>query len=295
MEPRFGHDFSDVRVHADTGAAASARAVNALAYTVGRDVVFAAGQYTPSTDSGRKLLAHELAHVVQQRAGGAPPQLARTVSPGTFNCPANTHGAPADPFADLDAIDRDAQGLVEASSNLAIIASILDPSTNTTGTAQAYRTRFGNPTPQGANFVNRFTGATLATQEQASQEEIMEIGDRLDRIRTFIGGPIRYTCRRPNVQFQHSNCVSTCGANDVAFTCAPQDLRRIEICPRFWGLGADQQAISIIHEAVHMLLNFKQHGSASRGARGRNPECYASFVADIFNITPFDGRCPPLP
>ncbi|MGB9632210.1 MAG: DUF4157 domain-containing protein [Chloroflexaceae bacterium] len=66
MEPRFGHDFSRVRVHTDARAAESARAVNALAYTVGRDVVFGAGQYAPGASAGRRLLAHELAHVVQQ-------------------------------------------------------------------------------------------------------------------------------------------------------------------------------------------------------------------------------------
>lgn len=66
MEPRFGHDFSRVRIHTDARAAESARAVNALAYTVGRDLVFGMGQYAPNTPQGRKLLAHELAHVVQQ-------------------------------------------------------------------------------------------------------------------------------------------------------------------------------------------------------------------------------------
>jgi Domain of unknown function (DUF4157) len=66
MEPRFGHDFSQVRVHTDTKAAESAQAVNALAYTVGQDVVFGHGEYRPSTASGRHLLGHELAHVVQQ-------------------------------------------------------------------------------------------------------------------------------------------------------------------------------------------------------------------------------------
>jgi len=67
MEPRFGHDFSSVRVHTDAKAAESARAVNALAYTVGRDVVFGEGQYAPHTNLGQKLLAHELTHVLQQR------------------------------------------------------------------------------------------------------------------------------------------------------------------------------------------------------------------------------------
>jgi hypothetical protein len=66
MEPRFGHDFSHVRVHTDAQAIESARAVNALAYTVGRDVVFGAGQYAPGTSTGQQLMTHELAHVVQQ-------------------------------------------------------------------------------------------------------------------------------------------------------------------------------------------------------------------------------------
>jgi hypothetical protein len=70
---RFGHDFANVRIHADAEAAESARAVNALAYTVGRDVVFAAGQYAPNTGAGQQLLAHELTHVVQQ--GGADPRV----------------------------------------------------------------------------------------------------------------------------------------------------------------------------------------------------------------------------
>src|SRR5262249_12670896 len=67
MESRFNHDFSQVRLHTDPQAAESARAVNAHAYTVGRDVVFAADRYRPESDTGRALLAHELAHVVQQR------------------------------------------------------------------------------------------------------------------------------------------------------------------------------------------------------------------------------------
>ncbi|MBO0860425.1 MAG: DUF4157 domain-containing protein [Chloracidobacterium sp.] len=66
METRFGHDFSRVRVHTDPRAADSARALDALAYTVGRDVVFGAGQYTKGSNESRKLIAHELTHVIQQ-------------------------------------------------------------------------------------------------------------------------------------------------------------------------------------------------------------------------------------
>lgn len=67
MEPRFGHDFSKVRVHTDSKAEESARAVNALAYTVGKDIVFNTGYYAPRTNEGKQLLAHELTHNVQQQ------------------------------------------------------------------------------------------------------------------------------------------------------------------------------------------------------------------------------------
>lgn len=66
FEPRFGQDFSRVRVHADDKAHEAAAAVSARAYTLGRDIVFARGAYQPATHPGRLLLAHELAHVVQQ-------------------------------------------------------------------------------------------------------------------------------------------------------------------------------------------------------------------------------------
>ena len=69
MEPRFGYDFSNVRVHNDNVAAESARSVHASAYAVGRDIVFNEGQYTPGTPSGQARLAHELTHVVQQSSG----------------------------------------------------------------------------------------------------------------------------------------------------------------------------------------------------------------------------------
>jgi len=105
MESRFGHDFSQVRVHSDTKASESAQEVNALAYTVGKDVVFGAGRYAPGTVAGRRLLAHELTHVVQQQRGSSgseaeefadvaaeriicgeavPPEMIGSASPGLY-------------------------------------------------------------------------------------------------------------------------------------------------------------------------------------------------------------------
>jgi hypothetical protein len=69
METSLGHDFSDVRVHTDSTADASAKGIGANAYTVGNEVVFGAGHFAPGSSSGRETLAHELTHVVQQRSG----------------------------------------------------------------------------------------------------------------------------------------------------------------------------------------------------------------------------------
>jgi hypothetical protein len=69
FESRFGHDFSRVRVHHDDEAARSAEELDALAYTTGQDVFFAPNQYHPHTSEGKRLLAHELVHVVQQSLG----------------------------------------------------------------------------------------------------------------------------------------------------------------------------------------------------------------------------------
>jgi hypothetical protein len=85
FEPRFGRDFSQVRVHADAPAAASANDVGARAYAVDHHIAFASGQYQPATKAGRKLLAHELAHVEQQTdrlARAANPLLQRQADQG---------------------------------------------------------------------------------------------------------------------------------------------------------------------------------------------------------------------
>lgn len=97
MEPRFGHDFSGVRVHTDAKAAESARAVNALAYTVGRDVVFGGGQYLPGTTMGQKLMAHELTHVVQQSSASSGRQLQSKL---TVNQPGDAFEQEADAVAE---------------------------------------------------------------------------------------------------------------------------------------------------------------------------------------------------
>jgi Domain of unknown function (DUF4157) len=105
MQSRLGQDFSDVRVHSDGKATESAKAVNAHAYTVGTDVVFQSDKYAPGTESGKKMLAHELTHVVQQKAGPVD----GTPAGGGINI---SH--PSDPFE--QAAERNAEQAMSASA-----------------------------------------------------------------------------------------------------------------------------------------------------------------------------------
>ncbi len=118
MEPRFGQDFGHVRIHTDAGAAESAYAVNALAYTVGPNVVFGAGKYAPASSEGRRLLAHELTHVVHQGAGSTyvgpaagVPQVQRLVRTSSVTCPAAATGI-ANPHT--GSADRSASSLLDS-------------------------------------------------------------------------------------------------------------------------------------------------------------------------------------
>jgi outer membrane protein OmpA-like peptidoglycan-associated protein len=106
FEPRFGRDFSKVRIHTGDEATVAARSVNTLAYTVESDVVFGEGQYRPGTEGGRRLLAHELTHVIQQGTA-SPPSVQRqqpggpSQAPAGLLCPIAT-GSPG--FVDTDVL-----------------------------------------------------------------------------------------------------------------------------------------------------------------------------------------------
>lgn len=108
LEQRLQQDFGAVRVHADAQAADAARAVGARAYTVGRDIVFGRGEYRPGSPEGTRLLAHELAHVVQQRRGVS--------LDGGMGRAGDGYEQQADAVADAVAAGRPAGGLLSASS-----------------------------------------------------------------------------------------------------------------------------------------------------------------------------------
>jgi hypothetical protein len=111
FEPRFDHSFGDVRIHADTRAAESAKSIHAAAYTVGKDVVFDAGSYNPHAPQGRRLLAHELAHVVQQSHSSAVIQ----------RQPKKDSAPPAQTFPQFQNIDQVVDLILETAVGIPIL------------------------------------------------------------------------------------------------------------------------------------------------------------------------------
>jgi hypothetical protein len=175
FEPRFGTDFSNVRVHTGGDAAGTASSISAKAFTVGRDIAFAAGQYAPHSDEGQHLLAHELTHVVQQ-AGAADDtsdqKVMRAGFPG-FGLPAGSPGpkyptAPKAPPSEA-AVRAGAEEVVELKGHttfdpspaLAEMIDYLSPQV-----ALSVRVRFGT-LASGRIDIKRRGGSFMSTEDPA--------------------------------------------------------------------------------------------------------------------------------
>ncbi len=120
FESRFGADFSPVRIHDDATADRATRAVGALAYTRGRDIVFKQGQYTPDTTAGRHLLAHELTHVVQQGVVDSSSPVTSSINPlqrlqnhETLQCVIDEDGQEAGPYQASNPVTHNAADMSE--------------------------------------------------------------------------------------------------------------------------------------------------------------------------------------
>jgi hypothetical protein len=293
FEPRFGHDFSKVRVHADEAAAASAKAVNALAYTSGDHVVWGGGRHALSSAAGRSLLAHELAHVVQQGGVNGTPtrvsepsdgleraadQAAETaldapasagpatgresLAKGTLfrrvagvTCAPDTFSAPHDPRAALEAADA--------------IAIPLATHTATDLATDSNTVQGGIPAAPSASlqaFQNRFgapgpSGKGFLNRLTGTTRPTREVAlsEELAIVsRRFAGvASVMTQGLSYNCPGNHALTLSGCApgtcAGGDAFSCPNNSL--VAICPTFWSNFNDAgRAQILIHECLHINL-----------------------------------------
>jgi len=299
FEPRFGRDFSGIRIHTDAQAAQSAQSISALAYATGPHIVFGAGQYAPGTDAGKALLAHELAHSVQQAGGGSGGEVvSRRV--GGVNCTAGQFGAPAAPREALETADQTgidlatqmAQGL--ATDALAVRGGI--PATPS-ATLQAYEDHFGLPTASGAGFLNRMTGVVRPTQEIALSEEVDVVSRRFALVARTMGQGLSYTCLGAGSLTLVGCSAGTCGDSD-GFSCPGNSL--VALCEHFWTNFDDTgRAQVLVHEGFHITLGNIGIGAildATTPGAGRNfniAGCYEALIADQTGDQ--TATCPAVP
>ena len=257
MESRFGRDFGRVQIHMDTTAAASARALNAQAYTVGEHVVFGANRYAPATEAGRGLIAHELTHVVQQQNGfraetgaiadtaeqealsneraisrgrplsfsASPPALAKR-DETEFTAPTTAPGCTVDQAHKIEPAARLAIQWLDRSIDLLSRFIAAPAKRENQSVAEALQRHFGSTDPAIAGRVI---------------QRITIVRHDIDSARA--GTELVSQC-----QDKHD---STC---EFADAYVPEDMSSLNFCPDFFKRDLDQRAETIIHEMTHSIV-----------------------------------------
>lgn len=248
FEARFGHDFGRVRVHTDARAADAAHALSARAFTMGADVAFAPGEFQPATAAGRRLLAHELVHVIQQ-TGGAPRGGAHpAVSTSRVNrthvqregteMPALGFGLDKHYPRCSDAQSRALQYEIEmARLNVAgAVAQLADE-----------LERIEAP-QQGAGIITSVGGALDRYFKTRKPDLVKTILARLRRIGAILDrGPDNWTC------LTQQQCAGFCsGSGTEAYACAGP-ASPVGVCDHYFTLTSSHvfRSMILVHEAAH--------------------------------------------
>ncbi len=272
---RMGHDFSAVRVHTNSEAMESAQAINSLAYTTGNNIVFNQNQYSPHTQSGKHLLAHELTHVVQQSNGVAPSRLQRLVRTSLVTCPPGQN-----PFG----ADRRAASLLNNAVNNIDAARAARPSIPASPEVEqmnrAMRTAFGLNPASDANW-----------NDPAPRFGLLLIRRRLAAARDYINSVVfTINCVGAGAVQPIAGCGNVTCNGPAAWSC-PSNPTDIVLCPPFWALDNNGRAIIFMHEIFHITflgINDWVNAAGVANPGSANAHCYAQFVAlaNGFNSPP---------
>lgn len=288
VEPHFGHDFDRVRVHTDARAAESARAVDALAYTVGRDIIFESGRYAPNTDEGRRLLAHELTHVVQQ-ANIVAPNATQLLKPG--QAASALYEAEADRNARY--IDND-QPVITHTPNVG--AALMRQASNSarssalpTRDERINQARFGAwlrchhayehlagiglpPPPRRSDPAEEWRLRARALARKIFNEDL-----NMDQVTEIVG--------RMRDRLSPGLSVVTAPTNDPECGTREGYVRDnrvpVYLCPSFFSASSEQQIRTMIHEAAHLAgIGEASAGESYCGIYDCETSCGGFNVAD---------------
>lgn len=308
MEGRFGYGFDHVRVHTDRNAADSARALNARAYTVGADIVFAAGAFRPGTAAGRRLLAHELTHVVQQgvrratpRSHGSPVRRSSgTAEPGLDT----VRGQGRSPYGSRNPglpvrISPTARGRVQRQP---AFVDCNEYHRCTVIEAMAPAKRMVNdvisalePVAAGTVTSGRIVNLLNVHFRVGAVDDAPTILRNFQRIAGELDRSVNYVChlRAP------PDCTSERGVVSAYTACAPG--ADVDLCPSFHALGCEERARQLVHEAVHHLggdfcrdrayVGEGRYTTLGHGEAMKNPDTYAQFAKMVSMSVPSCRDC----
>lgn len=236
FEPRFGVDLTHVRIHTDMIAGQSARSINARAYTLGSNIVFGSGEYSPNSEGGRHLLAHELAHVAQQGKGTSTAKVQRQSNPGSGS---TTAPASAPTFG--------------ASCS----GGATDPCRQSRCTTPI--TDINADLSRAIAYVNSAMAALGVTPLAAGTRRSLDwyFNSRTDE--TVATALARLTCTRNELQDTLTNSRFGCHPehSSLAYVCvsqmSPCQSSRTNVCltDKYFGLSDRVRAEALIHECAH--------------------------------------------
>lgn len=301
MEPRFGQDFSRVRVHTDIRASEAARDVHARAFTVGHGVVFASGAYMPRSAAGKRLLAHELTHVVQQ-GGTVPGQGGYAI------------GSSDDRFErEADAIaDRILQSGGTGRALPAVGATELRLQRTPAFKAdcnQLQRCDVVEALPAARQYIDGAIGEVAPVASGAvtagrivdllnvhfhvpTPENVATILDNYRQIRGTLDAPLDYHC----YGYDNDQCKSDKGVVGALSDCNGE----VDICPDFHNLRCEERARLLVHELTHETLgdcndyayvHEDKYMYLTTEQAMSNADTYAQFAKLVLMATPSCKDC----
>lgn len=327
MESRFGYDFSHVRVHTDSRAASSARAIDARAYTLGLHVVFAKGQFEPSSSDGRRLLAHELTHVVQQTPARVPPAFADTggrqpTGSQAGGGPSARRAGPPPLFGPSSRqlsvnIGRASQGLVQRDKpdpkpfvGCTPDNTLVDKPVNELAKALNFAADLVDSALAAIERNDSSVNYKVALAKHFRSPNFSDLRDihRNLRLIFFHLKPENFACASTKDDFDECEKVVNRGF-DIAFTPVSSGFAAGSsvLCPVFWFNNLGCRALTLIHESAHAVgigdggthppnrgsadypaLDAPQPASQTTQLRKNNPDAYGSFALQIGRETDTD-------
>ena len=279
MSRKIGADFKNVNIHTGSTAVQMSKSIGARAFTYGNDIYFNSGEYNPSTNNGKHLLAHELTHVVQQNSGIQTKRIQRTVSrlvgcdPGPFTSSGGTN------------IQDPADFITQAEESAAeLIQQTVDELNYTRNKIIGGEPAAWPVIGDQLAFALTLMGLNPDDRDVWTDTGIGTVHLLMRRLRairgTLTGTGIFYHCDpQGNVDMSPCSPGSCSGGGGDAFSCAGSF--RIGLCDSFWSQALLQErAVILMHEHAHNFAEFIQDSG-----REGNAECYARFVIEANGLT----------